>query len=90
MRALLLPLSFRAKPRNLQFPSLVSNAYGGNRFVHLSEAQSTNDLQVTLTRGGRIVGQMLDEDGRPPKQGLLTLLRQGEQNGRSGIPQRFW
>jgi hypothetical protein len=38
-----------------------------------------------LTRGGRIVGQMLDEDGRPPKQGLLTLLRQGERNGRSGF-----
>jgi hypothetical protein len=45
----------------------------------LSEGQSTNDLQVALTRGGRIVGQMLDEDGRPPKQGLLTLLRQGER-----------
>ncbi len=26
----------------------------------LSEGQSTNDLQVALTRGGRIVGQMLD------------------------------
>ena len=50
-----------------------------------SEGQSTNDLQVALTRGGRIVGQMLNEDGRPPKQGLLTLLRPGEQNGRSGF-----
>ena|ERR1700722_1675190 len=46
------------------------------------KAQMTS--RFALTRGG-IVGQMLDEDGRPPKQGLLTLLRQGERNGCSGF-----
>jgi hypothetical protein len=51
----------------------------------LSEGQSINNLQVALSRGGRIVGQMLDEEGSPPQQGLLTLLRQGERHGRTGL-----
>jgi hypothetical protein len=51
----------------------------------LSEGQNMENFKVVLTRGGRIVGQMLDEDGRPPQQGLLTLLRQGEWNGPSGL-----
>jgi hypothetical protein len=67
----------------LGFPA--TNYEGYQKSQTLTEGQSTNDLQVALIRGGRIVGQMLDEDGRPPKQGLLTLLRQGERNGRSGF-----
>jgi hypothetical protein len=51
----------------------------------LSEGQDADNLQIALTRGGRITGQLLDENGRPPQQGLLTLLRQGERNGRSGF-----
>lgn len=51
----------------------------------LGEGQNVDNLQVALIRGGRILGQLLDEDGRPPQQGLLTLLRQGERNGRSGL-----
>jgi len=56
-----------------------------HRSLTLGEGQSVDNLQVALTRGGRIVGQLLDEEGRPPQQGLLTLLRQGERNGRSGL-----
>ena len=77
------------------FSSLCAGEYSlsaySDEFVYwyksltLSEGQSVDDLQVVLTRGGRIVGQMLDEDGRPPEQGLLTLLRHGERDGRAGL-----
>jgi hypothetical protein len=77
------------------FSSLCAGEYSlsaySDEFVYwhksltLSEGQSVDDLQVVLTRGGRIVGQMLDEDGRPPEQGLLTLLRDGERDGRAGL-----
>ena len=77
------------------FASLCAGEYSlsaySNDFVYwhqsltLSEGQTVDNLQVTLVRGGRIVGQLLDEEGRPPQQGLMTLLRQGERNGRSGL-----
>ena len=53
--------------------------------LSLSDGQSINDLQVALSRGGRIAGRLLDDFGRPPRQGLLTLLRQGERHGRLGM-----
>jgi hypothetical protein len=51
----------------------------------LTEAQSIDDLHVALSRGGRIVGQVLDESGRPPHRCILTLLRNGERHGQSGF-----
>lgn len=53
--------------------------------LSLEDGQSIKGLQVALSRGGRIAGRLLDEFGRPPRQGLLTLLRQGERHGRSGM-----
>ena len=53
--------------------------------LSLSDGQSINDLQVALSRGGRIACRLLDDFGRPPRQGLLTLLRQGERHGRFGM-----
>ena len=53
--------------------------------LSLRDGQSIEDLQVALSRGSRITGRLLDEYGRPPQQGLLTLLRQGERRGRFGL-----
>ena len=53
--------------------------------LSVEDGQSIKDLQVALSRGGRIAGRLLDELGRPPRQGLLTLLCQGERHGRFGL-----
>jgi hypothetical protein len=53
--------------------------------LSLNYGQNLSGVHVALSRGGRIAGRLLDEFGRPPRQGLLTLLRQGERNGRFGI-----
>jgi len=41
-------------------------------------------LELYLTPGGFLSGQILDEDGRPPERCWFTLLRSGERRGRSG------
>lgn len=51
----------------------------------LEEGLRIEDLVVSLSRGSRIQGRFLDEFGRPPKRGLLTVLRQAERDGHFGF-----
>ena len=41
-------------------------------------------LELHLTPGGFLSGQVLDEDGQPPKRCWFTLLRSGTRGGKSG------
>lgn len=47
-------------------------------------ADDSEVLELHLTPGGFLSGQVLDEEGQPPERCWFTLLRSGERRGRSG------
>lgn len=53
------------------------------RFV-LGENEILENLQISLTPGGFLSGQILDEEGRPPERCWFTLMRVGERRNRAG------
>jgi hypothetical protein len=54
------------------------------RNLSLEEGESIENLELRLTLGAFIKGQILDEEGDPPQRCHFTLIRAGDRRGRTG------
>jgi Carboxypeptidase regulatory-like domain len=54
------------------------------RKLILEEGETVENLQISLTPGAFIKGRILDEEGLPPQRCHFTLIKAGNQGGKSG------
>jgi hypothetical protein len=76
------------------FTSLPSGKYSlgvyDNRYAPfyreliLEEGETIENLEIAVTPGAFIKGQIFDEEGHPPQRCHVTLIKEGTRKGRSG------